>query len=74
VLAGALFKKFGLFLNTSPILNQGLFGFDLSPSSNILCFINILFLFHFNNTRRWTLEKNSEHFDPFYSVSLLSCF
>jgi len=36
VLAGALFKKFGLFLNTPPILHQGLFGFDLYPSSNII--------------------------------------
>jgi len=43
VLAGALFKKFGLFLNKPPILHQGLFGFDLYLSNNILCFRNIFY-------------------------------
>jgi len=70
VLVGALFKKFGLFSNTPRILHQGQLGLHLYPSSNILYFINILFLFYFNKTRRWTLEKNSKHFDPLHRVSL----
>jgi hypothetical protein len=57
---------------TVAVLHQGLLCFELCPSSNILWFTNILFLFYFNNTQRCAL-KNPKHFDSFYRVSLLSC-